>query len=67
MWSIEEDDDADLQTITKNFRCLTNERMNEIGQKSGDLAFGIERLQGGKERGFQRTGILNLMFSIPKC
>ncbi|XP_021919125.1 glutamate receptor 2-like isoform X2 [Zootermopsis nevadensis] len=47
IWSIEEDDNPNLQTITENFRCLTNEQMNEIGQRSGDLAFGIERLQGG--------------------
>ena len=57
VWSIEEDEDPDLQKITKNFRCLTNEQMNEIGQKSGDLAFGIERLQGGKEGGFQHAGM----------
>jgi len=63
VWSIEEDEDPDLQTITKNFRCLTNEEMNEIGQKSGDLAFGIERLQGGKEGGFQHAG----MFSNLLC
>jgi hypothetical protein len=31
--------------------------MNETGQKSGKLAFGIERLQGGKEGGFQHIGI----------
>jgi hypothetical protein len=33
--------------------------MNEIGQKSGGVAFGIERLQGGKEGGFQHTGIFS--------
>jgi hypothetical protein len=48
IWSIEEDDNPSLQTITRNFRCLTNEQMNEIGQRTGDLAFGIERLQGGE-------------------
>ena len=59
VWSIEEDEDPDLQKITKNFRCLTNEEMNEIGQRSGDLAFGIERLQGGKEGGFQHAGMFS--------
>jgi hypothetical protein len=58
-WSIEEDDNPDLQTITRNFRCLTNEQMNEIGQRSGDLAFGIERLQGGKVGEFQHIGMLS--------
>ncbi|KAJ9581507.1 hypothetical protein L9F63_023311 [Diploptera punctata] len=47
IWSIEEDENPDLQAITRNFRVLTEERMNEIGRKSGDIAFGIERLQGG--------------------
>lgn len=48
IWSIKEDDNPDLQIITRNFRCLSNELMNEIGQKSSELAFGIERLQGGE-------------------
>ncbi|GFG34956.1 hypothetical protein Cfor_06071, partial [Coptotermes formosanus] len=44
-WSIEEDDNPDLQTM-RNFRCLTNEQLNETGQRSEDMAFGIERLHG---------------------
>lgn len=48
IWSIEEDENPNLQTITRNFRCLTNEQMDETGQRTGDLAFGIERLQGGE-------------------
>jgi hypothetical protein len=31
--------------------------MNEIGQRSGDLAFGIERLQGGEVQAGRRLWI----------
>lgn len=48
IWSIEKDDNPSLQTITRNFRCLTNEQMDETGHRTGDLAFGIEKLQGGE-------------------
>ena len=48
IWSIEEDENVDLQAITRNFRILTEETMYDIGKKSGDMAFGIERLQGGE-------------------
>ena len=58
IWSIQEDDNPDLQTITRNFLCLTNERMSEIGQRSGDMAFGIERLQGGKVGRIRRIAML---------
>ena len=34
--------------IAKNFRLHTEEEMIELGRKSGEMAYGIERLQGGE-------------------
>ncbi|PSN32792.1 Ionotropic receptor 41a7 [Blattella germanica] len=47
IWSIEKDESPMLKDITANFRVMTEESMNTTGRKSGDIAFGIERLQGG--------------------
>ncbi|PSN32793.1 Ionotropic receptor 41a6 [Blattella germanica] len=47
IWSIQEDEHPDLQKVTSNFRLHTEDQMIRIGSRSGDMAFGLERLQGG--------------------
>ena len=47
IWTLQGTDQADVLAVAKNFRLHTEEEMIEMGAKDGEMAFGIENLQGG--------------------